>query len=212
MSVETTPRIATSAYGQRLQRRFAAEKEDDGNAKNVKASLTTSGTVRRYDVLTRLFHWIFAGVILYASVVGFSLAHISNRPLHDLLSRLNMSLATLLIPLLPLRVLWKFRRIEPPPPSGVPAAQLKLAHGVHGLMYLAMLLVLSSGFLMVPNGYSFFGLVTIPTPFTKGPLTDALFFVHRTGCALLAALVGLHVLAVLKHQMVNRNDILRRML
>jgi superoxide oxidase len=65
---------------------------------------------------------------------------------------------------------------------------------------------------MVPDGYSFFGLVEIHTPFAKGALTEQLFVFHRMSCALLAALVVLHVLAVIKHQLISRVDVLRRML
>jgi cytochrome b561 len=36
--------------------------------------------------------------------------------------------------------------------------------------------------------------------------------VHRASCALLAGLVALHVLAVIKHQLIARNGVLRRML
>lgn len=166
----------------------------------------------RYDRVARAFHWIFAVTILYVSFAGYALSRIGSRPIHDFVSRLNMSLATILILLFPLRVLWKFKRVEPRPLAGVSVTQRRLAHGVHGVMYLTIFLVLASGYLMVPHGYSFFGLFEVRTPFEKGPLTDTLFLLHRGGCALLAGLVGLHVLAVIKHQFVSRNNVLRRML
>jgi superoxide oxidase len=166
----------------------------------------------RYDRIARAFHWIFAVTIIYVSVAGYALSRIGSRPIHDFVSRLNMSLATILILLFPLRVLWKFKRVEPKPLAGVSAMQRRIAHGVHGVMYLVIFLVLASGFLMVPHGYAFFGWFEVRTPFEKGPLTDALYVLHRGGCALLAGLVGLHVLAVIKHQFVSRNNVLRRML
>jgi superoxide oxidase len=166
----------------------------------------------RYDVVARLLHWVFALAIIYASIVGYSLARIANRPVHDFLSRLNMSLATVLIVLFPLRVLWKFKRVDPRPIEGLTDAQRKLAHGAHHALYLTIAAVLASGFLMVPHGYSFFGLLEVRTPFEKGPLTDALFLAHRVSCAVLVGFVALHVLAVCKHQLVNRNNVLRRML
>jgi cytochrome b561 len=87
-----------------------------------------------------------------------------------------------------------------------------VARIVHAVIYVMIFAVLTSGFLMVPNGYSLFGLVEIHTPFQKDQLTDELFAVHRTSCALLAGLVLLHVLAVIKHQLIARNGVLRRML
>jgi len=166
----------------------------------------------RYDGVARFFHWVFAAGIIYASVAGYALAQLSSGPEREFLSRLNMSITTVLIVLFPLRVCWKFVRIEPRALPKVSELQNTLAHRVHILIYLAIFAVLASGFLMVPNGYPFFGLFEIHTPFVKGALTDKLFVIHRASCALLAGLVVLHVLAVVKHQLITRNDVLRRML
>ena len=165
----------------------------------------------RYDSVARFFHWVFAVGIIYASVAGYTLTQLADGPLRDFLSRLNMSLATVLIVLFPLRVIWRFVRVEPQALAGVSAGQRVLAHGVHTLLYLVILVVLASGFLMVPNGYSFFGLIEIHTPFAKGALTGKCQAIHHAGCAVLAGLVVLHVLAVAKHQLIARRDVLRRM-
>ncbi len=166
----------------------------------------------RYDGITRFFHWVFAAGIIYASVAGYTLARLASGSVHDFLSRLNMSIATVLIALFPLRAGWKLVRVEPRALPGVSARQRALAHRMHLLIYVTIFAVLASGFLMVPNGYSFFGLAEIHTPFAKGALTDRFFVIHRAGCALLAGVLVLHVVAVVKHQWIARNDILRRML
>lgn len=170
------------------------------------------GDPDRYDVIARFFHWIFALGIIYASLAGYTLTRLPAGPERACLSQLNMSITTVLIALFPLRVGWTFIRAKPRALPGIPGAQHAVARLVHALLYITIFAALASGFLMVPNGYSFFGLATIPTPFAQGPLTDTLFVVHRASCALLAALVGLHVLAVVKHQFIARNGVLRRML
>lgn len=174
--------------------------------------VTYARPVGRYDLLTRALHWVFALVIIYASVVGYALGHITNLALRNFLSHLNMSFATVLIVLFPLRVFWRVKRKAPPPLPGISPWQRRLAHGVHSLLYITIGCVLASGYLMVPDGYRFFGIVAIPTPFARGPLTDALFLLHRGACAVLASLVLLHVLAVIKHQAVARLPVLSRML
>ncbi|PVX61027.1 cytochrome b [Paraburkholderia unamae] len=166
----------------------------------------------RYDGVARFFHWTFAVWIIYASVSGYSLLRIPNGPVHDFLSQINMSIGTVLIVLFPFRVGWKLIRTEPRALPDVSARQQSLARIVHAVIYVMIFAVLASGFLMVPNGYSFVGLVKIHTPFHKGPITDELFAVHRATCALLAGLVMLHLIAVIKHQLIARNDVLRRML
>ncbi len=166
----------------------------------------------RYDSVARFFHWTFAAWIIYASITGYSLTRMADGPVHDSLSQLNMSIGTVLIVLFPLRVGWKLVRIAPPALPDVSVEQQLLARIVHVVIYVTIFAVLASGFLMVPNGYPLFGLVEIHTPFQKGPLTDELFAVHRASCALLVGLVILHVAAVIKHQLISRNDVLRRML
>ncbi|MBB3258172.1 cytochrome b561 [Paraburkholderia bannensis] len=167
--------------------------------------------VARYDALTRVLHWIFAAAILYATVAGYALAQLPDGPLREFLSRLNMSIATVLIVLFPLRVGWASVRVPPREPAGVSPMQRAIAHGAHRLLYLTIFAVLTSGYLMVPKGYEFFGLFEIPTPFAQGALTERLFAFHRASCAVLAGLVLLHVLAVVKHQWIARNGLLRRM-
>ncbi len=166
----------------------------------------------RYDGLARLLHWIFAAAILYATAAGYALAQLPDGATREFLSHLNMSIATVLIALFPLRVWWASVRAAPRELPGVSDAQRAIAHGVHRLLYLTIFAVLASGYLMVPNGYAFFGLIEIPTPFGPGALTAQLFAFHRASCALLAALVVLHVLAVIKHQWIARNGVLKRML
>ena len=174
--------------------------------------LTPGRDLDRYDGVARLLHWVFAAGIIYASIAGYTVARLSSGPERNFLSRLNMSIATVMIVLFPLRVWWKFVRVEPRELPGVSNVQRALAHKVHILIYITIFAVLASGFLMVPNGYSFFGLMEIHTPFARGALTDKLFVMHRAGCALLAGLVVLHVLAVVKHQLITGIDVLRRML
>ncbi|MGU7776116.1 cytochrome b [Burkholderia sp. MR1-5-21] len=173
---------------------------------------TSVRALDRYDGLARFFHWTFAAGIIYASIAGYTLARLGGGPVREFLSQLNMSIGTVLTVIFPFRVGWKLVRIEPRALPGVSARQQSVARIVHGVIYVTIFAVLASGYLMVPNGYSFFGLVDVHTPFKKGPLTDELFVVHRASCALLAGLVMLHVLAVIKHQLVKRADVLRRML
>jgi superoxide oxidase len=170
-----------------------------------------AGASDRYDSLTRLLHWIFAVSIIYATVVGYALNWIDDRPLHDALSSFSMSLATLLIPLFPLRAVWKFVRVNPQPPA-LEAKQLKLARGAHNLLYVTIFAVLVSGFLMVPHGYRFFNLIFLPTPFEKGGLTETFGQMHAICTALLSGLIILHVAGVVSHTVFKRINILRRML
>lgn len=167
--------------------------------------------VAEYDVRTKILHWVFAGGILYASAVGYALHFIPPGRIHTGLSHLNMSLASVLILLFPFRVWWRIVRPEPAPPQGLSAGQVHAARMIQTVIYAAIFAVLASGYLMVPDGYWFFGFAWVPTPFAKGAVTDFFFMVHRIGCAALVSLVGLHLGGVILHTFVKPIGLLRRM-
>ncbi len=166
----------------------------------------------RYDALSRVLHWIFAVVILYTMAAGFSLHVIEHPALWKFVSTLNMSLASCLIALFPIRFLWSFFREAPAEIDAIPAPQRAIAHVVHALIYALVAFVLFSGFVMVPDGYWLFGVLYIRTPFAAGPVTEHWFVLHKIACYTLMALVALHVGAALKHHFISRNDVLKRML
>ncbi|HIC7213584.1 cytochrome b [Burkholderia stabilis] len=168
--------------------------------------------VARYDRLSRAMHWIFAAIILYTMVAGISLHFITYPAIWRFVSTLNMSLASCLIVLFPLRYLWSFFRQAPPEIRSIPKAQRAIAHLAHSLIYALVAFVLLSGYMMVPDGYWLFWTIFVKTPFSAGPVTEHWFALHKVACYTLAALVAAHVGAALKHHFVSKNDVLKRML
>ena len=98
----------------------------------------------------------------------------------------------------------------------MPAWQRGAAHGLHHLLYVFIFAVPVSGYLYtlaagVPVVY--FGLFKLPVFMAKDPaLAATLKGVHYWLNMSMAALVGLHVLAALKHTIIDRDGTLRRML
>ncbi len=179
------------------------------------AACEVSGAVAvtdRYDRLAQTLHWIFASIIIYASVTGYALEWIEDHSWHEALIRFNASLTTLLLPLFPLRLAWKYIRVDPTDPAGVGKKCLKLAYTVHDLLYLMIFSVLVTGVLMIPHGYMFFSLFWVPTPFEKGAMTNLFANIHSFCTTFLSALVLLHITGVIYHTLFKRINILRRML
>lgn len=166
----------------------------------------------RHDRLTRILHWIFAFSIIYTMIAGYSLHVITNKSIFHFISTLNMSIATCLIILFPVRYVWSIVRIDPKPIESIPARQRAIAHAAHSLTYALIAFVLLSGFVMIPDGYWFFGAFYVKTPFSQGPITDHWFTLHRIACYTLTVMVIAHVGAAIKHHLILKNDTLKRML
>ncbi|KAF3998310.1 cytochrome b [Glaciimonas immobilis] len=166
----------------------------------------------RYDLLTRGLHWFAAGIISYTMIAGYSLQFLIDTPYFHFFSVLNMSLGTLVIPVTIARYLWKFFRPSVPYPADLSRPKKNLAHFAHEMFYLVIFIMLISGVLMLTHGFTFFWLIDIPHPLDN-PEVNAFFFeVHRIACAAVALTLGLHVAAVVKHQIIDKRNILGRML
>ncbi|MGF1845975.1 cytochrome b [Vibrio lentus] len=167
----------------------------------------------RYDLLSRVLHWVMASVIIYATVAGYVMHFVTSKPeLFSFLSVLNMSLATVATPLLAIRYIWSHFRSTPPMPSSVAAGQICIAKLAHSLMYLVMFMVFSTGYLMLKEPYSLFWLATVDNLITDPAINSFFFYLHRTSCIALACLILLHISAALKHHFVSKNYVLKMMI
>ncbi|WP_299003771.1 cytochrome b/b6 domain-containing protein [uncultured Shewanella sp.] len=167
----------------------------------------------KYDFWTKLFHWLMAGIIIYTMLAGFSLHIIEeNTPLWHFISRLNISLAFLSSLIFIPRWIWRFFRAEPQQVS-LPAIQNSVAHMVHSLMYFLMFFVYVTGFFMLTKPVTLLGKIEYINPLiAHDNICELFFFLHRYSCYLLFSLILLHVGAVIKHQFINKNQILSKML
>jgi cytochrome b561 len=113
------------------------------------------------------------------------------------------------------RILWRITH-RPPAPLPMPAWQHKVAEGTHHLLYLLMVLVPLSGWLMSSaKGFQtvYFGVLPLPDLVGKDKeLGDLLKEAHEALNLALLVLVGLHVAGALKHHLIDKDATLRRML
>jgi cytochrome b561 len=166
---------------------------------------------RRYDRLSRILHWSVAVGIIYTLIVGYAMHLVEDEALHHVLSTLNMSVATVLMALMSVRFVWRFFR--PPVSHGhhLRSMQQTVAEFAHEVFYLIIFCVLISGFLMLKHSFAFFGFVEFPRLVHENAVNDFFFDVHRVGCIALVAMLVLHVVAVIKHQTIDKYPILARM-
>lgn len=118
--------------------------------------------------------------------------------------------------LLLLRVGWRLLNVSPSYPEAMPPWQQRVARLTHCLIYLLLLAVPVSGWVMssalgLPTVY--LGLWQLPDLVAKNKeLGETLKILHWILNKTLLAAVCLHAAAALKHHFVDRDDVLRRML
>lgn len=181
------------------------------------ASTSRAFPPSRYGGVAISLHWLIALLIfggfglglVMTDIPGFTPTKLKYYAWHKWIGVTVFGLALL-------RVLWRVGHPPPPLPAGTPPWQARVAHGVHHLLYGLMLAIPLSGWLYsssagVPTVY--LGLVQLPDLIAASPeLKPVLKTVHLTLNYTLAALVLAHVGAALKHQFVDRDGLLMRML
>lgn len=171
--------------------------------------------VPRYSTAAIAMHWLAALMILCALVMGVYMTSLDMSPTRLKLYNWHKWLGISILVLSAVRLLW---RIMKSPPDDIPmgAWQRKAAHLTHGALYVLFFAVPLSGW-MYSTAAGFpvvvFGLIPLPDLVAPDKVLAPLIKQWHEGLALaLGALVVLHVAAALKHQLVDRDGLLSRML
>ncbi|MFT3972883.1 MAG: cytochrome b/b6 domain-containing protein [Amaricoccus sp.] len=183
-------------------------------------------TVFGWGLFTRLLHWALAGIILFQFGLGiWATNFVPNLFDRSDLTQLHKSWGVVAFGLAVARVFWRaansWRR--PPMPPAMPGWQRRAAACSHAALYLLMLSMPLSGWILVsasPLGHwlgvrsRFFGLFDLPDPIDRASyaIEHAAGAVHIVGAIVLGLLLILHVAAGLRHQVKERDGVLSRMI
>lgn len=161
-------------------------------------------------------HWLTAALILAALPLGLTMTELALSPTKLQLYAWHKWLGVTVFALVVVRSVWRLTHPVPPLPASIPAWQQKAAHALHGLLYLLMLAIPLSGWLMSSaKGFQtvYLGLLPIPDLLAKDEaLAETLAALHAWLNYGLIALLLAHVGVALKHQWVDRDAVLGRML
>lgn len=163
-----------------------------------------------------VFHWLIALLIFVAFPIGFYMADMPLSPTKLQLYSYHKWIGITVLTLAVLRVLWRISHRPPTLPASLPRWQQIATHAVHHSLYLLLLLIPISGWLMSSaKGFQtvWFGVLPLPDLVAKNKvLGDLLQEAHEVLNFTLLGLVSLHILAAMKHHFINRDGILVRML
>ena len=171
----------------------------------------------RYTTTAIVFHWLIAVLIVGAFIMGLVMTDIPGiTPTKLKYYSWHKWAGVTVLALAALRLLWRLTHRAPAYPAGMPAWQKGAAHGLHGVLYLLMFAVPLSGYLYTLSAgipVVYFGLFELPILIAADPaLKLVLKGVHYWLNMGLAACVALHLAAALKHQFIDRDGVLKRML
>ena len=170
----------------------------------------------RYTAVAIALHWTIALLIFGGWALGLYMHELPVSPAKLRYYSWHKWAGVTVFLLAIARVAWLATHPAPPLPARMSRLQTSLARASHGALYALMFILPLSGWLMssakgVPTVY--FGIVPLPDLVAKNKALGAqLSEVHEVLAFGLAALVVLHVGAAIKHQLVDRDGLMARML
>ena len=170
--------------------------------------------VNRYTNAAIALHWLIGLLIFAAFPIGLIMSNMSFTPFTLKLYSWHKWIGVTVFGLAIIRLLWRIT--HQPPPAKINHREKILAHIAHFALYVLLFAIPISGWLMSSaHGYQtvYLGIWPLPDLVAKNEaLAKTLADIHSRLNWILSGLVALHVLGALKHHMIDRNDVLTRML
>lgn len=181
-------------------------------------------TPRRWGPVSRVLHWMMAALILFQLGLGLWMTRRDDVLARFAWTQVHKSWGTVIFALAVARILWRLaNRARPVLPEGTPRWQARAARASHGLLYLGMVALPLSGWVMASASPTqdllgienrVFGRWPLPDPWVPGDarLEAAAHLVHAAAASGLAAVLAIHAGAALWHHFVRRDRVLRAMI
>lgn len=172
----------------------------------------------RYSLVSIVLHWTIAALIVWNILIGWSTEDLRGVQKFETL-QLHKSIGLTVLALALARLAWRLVNPAPPLPAHMKGWERLLARGTHVLFYVLMIgvplggwAIVSASPLHIPTRwFDLFTWPDLPLPRSR-PLAHQIEEMHGLGAWVVIATLSLHVLGALKHQFVDRDAVLWRML
>ena len=170
----------------------------------------------RYTRTAVVLHWLIGIALMVEIAFGFLLREIPRgTPARGVWVNQHKSLGIVLGILILARIAWRFAHRPPALPAATPPWQSAAARVNHAAMYVCMLAIPLAGYLasnFSKHGVKFFSAVVVPPWGPDLPwLYTLLNGAHNVAAYVLTGLIVVHVLAALKHALIDHDHPFSRM-
>ncbi len=178
-------------------------------------SHSASDFVAVYNPFFRTLHWLMALIIFVALGLGVWATQLPKGDTRSEVLFVHKSLGVTVLLLIVVRILGRLIAGSPPYARPLGALTRIGAHAAHGLLYLLMIALPVSGYVMSSAGghdVPFFGLFTLPNLVGENKvLAGSAEQAHYVFAWAIGVLLVLHLAAVVWHVWVKRDEVLTRM-
>jgi len=169
----------------------------------------------RFGGLSIINHWLLAFLVIGMLAFGLYIEDLPKSPEAGVLIGVHKSIGVLVLILAAWRVVWRSFNGFPDDIAEMKSWERLSARVMHyALMVLVLAMPLSGYVASSAAGHpvGLFGLFSLPALPENKALSSAAGEAHEVIATLLMILIGLHILAAVKHHVINRDATLKRML
>jgi len=169
-----------------------------------------------YTRTAKILHWLIGIALLAQITLGLWMITIPKTPIGVRAGWFNVhkSIGITLAVLILVRILWRLFHQAPPLPATMPKWQRVAAKANHLLLYACMIVMPVSGYLgssFTKYPILYLGIKLPQWGWDSPALKDLFSQIHYVTVIIFIALIALHVAAALKHWLIDRDGIMRRM-
>jgi len=178
--------------------------------------MSLKNTNESYGKLTVILHWLMAAMIIGLVAAGFLMDMMEKGDLRSFVVTSHKATGFVVIFLGLFRWYWMITNQSPSPLASLTKAEIGISHATKWLLMLLLLVMPISGMLMsMFHGYgiNFYGLFNI-APFVAENKDIGKVFgsIHEIGAYAISIVIGLHVIAAIRHHFIKKDDTLNRIL
>jgi cytochrome b561 len=178
--------------------------------------MSPSSTMHHYSATAIVLHWLLALMILTSFSVGLYMVDLPFSPNRIKLYNWHKWAGIMILVLSAARLMWRLFHQPPQLPSTMPTWQKKASHLSHYTLYVLFFAVPLTGWAYSSaTGFPivWFGQIQLPDFVPKDrELAEFIKPFHCIASYSLASVVVIHVAAAMKHHLMDRDDVLKRML
>lgn len=176
-----------------------------------------TNTYSSYGLISILLHWLMAILITGLFFLGLYMVELDYySPWYVTAPQWHKVIGIVVFVLLLIRFIWREINVKPTPLVNYKQWEISIARLVHRSFYLTILIVCVSGYFITTGkgaGIDMFGLFSIPaiTNLNQDNI-DRFGEIHKIVAWIICILFFLHVLATMKHQFIDKDITLKRIL
>ena len=172
-----------------------------------------TNNLTEYGFISKIFHWLSAAVLLIQIPLGFYLVDLDFNEKKLTIENIHVILGLSIFYLTLLRLIYKIFNPTPPLTNSIFTGQKLIANVNHIFLYISIFIVSISGALKkLFSGERldvFFLNIEIKDNFN---LTELFYDIHINGNYTLITLISLHILAVITHKVLFKENLLKKIL